>query len=178
MKVLLVVGHTEQKFGAYNKDLDVTEFGLNMAEAKRVKEILDDESIDIKSGIVFRDTYAGLPKKINSIGADFIISFHHNSFSETSTGTETLYYHSSKKGKHLAEVIQKNIINALGYRDRGIKPKDVEDRGGYVLKYTYAPCIIVEPCFMSNTTELKDFISKQDTYCKAIVAGIKEFINT
>jgi len=178
MRVALVIGHTEKKFGAENKELGVTEFELNMAEAKRVKELLDEEDFGVASGIVFRDTYASLPKKINNLSPDFIISFHHNSFDETSTGTETLFYKTSTKGKTLAEVMQRNIVKALGYRDRGVKPKDIEDRGGYVLKYTDAPCVIVEPCFMSNTEELKNFIARQDEYCKGIVAGIKEFINS
>jgi len=74
--------------------------------------------------------------------------------------------------------VQKHFIIIIGYRDRGIKPKDVEDRGGYLLRYTNAPCVIVEPCFMSNTQELKDFMYKKNKYYEAIVEGIKEFIDT
>lgn len=173
--ICLVIGHSEEEKGAYNKDMDISEYDLNTKEVLSVNKMLKKQGL--RSMVIHRRTLKDLPTKINKYNPSFILSFHHNSFSETSTGSETLYYHSSTKGKHLADVIQKNIVHALGYRDRGIKPKDVEDRGGYLLRYTNAPCIIVEPCFMSNTEELKDFIGKQDTYCKAIVTGIKEFIN-
>jgi len=172
--ICLVIGHSKKSKGAYNKNLDISEYDLNKQEAIRVHEILKEQGI--RSIVIHRKELKDLPKKINKHNPRFIISFHHNSFSETSTGSETLYYHSSTKGKHLAEVIQRNIVSVLGYKDRGIRPKCSEDRGGFLLRYTNAPCIILEPCFISNTKELKDFILKQDLYIEAIVAGIKEFI--
>ena len=174
--VCLVVGHTEKSYGASNKELGVTEYGLNDIEAQNVYGMLEAQGI--RCVLIYRDTYTKLPNDINKHSPSVIVSFHHNSFDENSTGTETLYYHKSKNGKRLAEIMQKNIVDALGFKDRGIKPKDTEDRGGYLLRYTNAPCVILEPCFMSNTQELKDFMYKKNKYYEAVVEGIKEFIDT
>lgn len=173
--VILIVGHSRASKGAYNKDRKIWEYDLNEYEANKVFEILTNKNIPC--GIVYRETYSGLPKKVNAYNPKFIVSFHHNSFDENSTGTETLYYHKSKKGKELAKVIQRKTVEALGYKDRGIKAKDGEDRGGYLLKYTNAPCVILEPCFISNNAELDNFIENQDKYCNAVAEGIIEFIN-
>ncbi len=171
MKIALVVGHSSKSTGAHNKELDITEYSLNEIEAKKVSELLDDRGVE--NVVIYRQTYKDLPAKINKEGADIVLCFHHNSFDEKSTGTETLYYHKSKKGKVFAEIMQKNIVDALGFKDRGIKPKASEDRGGYVLKYTNAPCLIMEPCFMSNTKELQKFMDNLNKYCEAVVRAIE-----
>ena len=36
----------------------------------------------------------------------------------------------------------------------GVKPKKSEDRGGYLLRYTHAPCVIAEPFFIDNDEDL------------------------
>ena len=173
MKIALVVGHSSKSTGAYNEKLDITEYSLNKIEAKKVSELLDDRGVE--NVVIYRQTYKDLPSKINKEGADIVLCFHHNSFDEHSTGTETLYYHKSKDGKVFAEIMQKNIVETLGFKDRGIKPKASEDRGGYVLKYTDAPCLILEPCFMSNTKELQEFMDNLNKYCEAVVRGIESF---
>jgi N-acetylmuramoyl-L-alanine amidase len=172
--VALVVGHNQKSKGAYNKDKNIYEYDLNKYEATEVYNRLEAEGIECV--IVHRDTYRELPNDINRHNPDFIVSFHHNSYNATATGTETLYYHTSQKGKELAEVLHKRIVDTLKYKDRGLKPKTSEDRGGYLLKETDAPCVILEPCFISNTDELKDFIEKQDEYCEAVAKSIKDFI--
>lgn len=176
MKIALVVGHSEDKKGAYNSTLDIHEYDLNNQEAISVSDKLNNQGIECV--LIYRTTYKDLPDDINKHNPDAILSFHHNSHSPTATGTETLYYEGSVKGKKLAEMIHKQTVDVLGYKDRGIKSKDDEDRGGYLLEYTKAPCLILEPCFMSNSNELKDFLDKQDIYCDAIVNGIKEYINS
>ena len=88
----------------------------------------------IKYQIVLRDV--GITKLINDLNKaagkdDIILSFHLNSGVVTATGTETLYWHTSTKGKKLAGLVQKNLVKVLGLADRGIKirrkPLDTED---------------------------------------------------
>ncbi|EGU35072.1 N-acetylmuramoyl-L-alanine amidase, partial [Vibrio scophthalmi] len=90
-------------------------------------------------------------------------------------GTETLYYHTSKKGKALAGAVQKHIVKALGLRDRGIKSRQAEDRGGYLLRYTQAPCVIVEPGFLSNDYDFEILNERKAQYCQALVAAATEY---
>lgn len=80
-----------------------------------------------------------------------------------------MYYHSSKNGKKLAEILQKHLLK-LGFKDRGTLGRTAEDRGGYLLRYTNAPCVIAEPFFLDNDGEYTDVDMDDlaDYYAEAI----------
>jgi N-acetylmuramoyl-L-alanine amidase len=84
-----------------------------------------------------------------------------------------LYYHSSENGKKIAEIFQKNIVSCLELPDRNVKPKHTEDRGGYLLRYTNAPCIISEPFFIDNDNDYKKVMER---YFQFIKANVDSFI--
>lgn len=152
MKVALVVGHKKNSPGSCNNTCDVCEFGFNDKLVQKI-DCLIDERCEID--IVYRDTYKALPDLVNELNPDFVICFHANAFDTHVSGAETLYYYKSKKGKKIAEIFQDRLVNTLKLRDRGIKPKSSEQRGGYMLRYTNAPCIILEPFFIDNDEECK-----------------------
>lgn len=164
MKVALVVGHKESSKGAYNKYFDIYEYDFNKLLVEKISKKLEIENV-----VIYRDTYKGLPDKINSESPDFIISFHCNAFNGKAGGTEVLYYHRSKKGKKIAEILLNHLLK-LGLKNRGILPRTAEDRGGYLLRYTKAPCVIAEPFFIDNDVEFSSIeISKLvDYYVEAI----------
>ena len=85
-----------------------------------------------------------------------------------------LYYDKSKKSKAIAEVFQKNIAEALKLRYRGVKDKDEEDLGGYLLTYTNAPCIITEPFFIDNDTDVNTVLRYYDDFVDAHINSIIE----
>jgi N-acetylmuramoyl-L-alanine amidase len=91
-----------------------------------------------------------------------------------------LYYYTSKKGKKIAQILLKEIVNALGLKSRGIKGKKKEERGGYLLYYTYAPCVIGESFFIDNNKDLlcaqKKFEKLASAYAKTIDKVIIENI--
>jgi N-acetylmuramoyl-L-alanine amidase len=151
-KIALVVGHTKKNPGACNLNLSICEFEFNDKLVKKI-DCLVDERCETK--IVYRDTYKALPDKINELNPDFVICFHANAFDTRVIGAETLYYHKSKKGKKIAEIFQNNLVGMLGLYDRGIRPRSSEQRGGYILQMTDAPCIILEPFFIDNDEECK-----------------------
>jgi len=62
----------------------------------------------------------------------------------------------------------------LGLPNRGIKPKGTEDRGGYVLRYTNAPCIISEPFFIDNDLDLLLVRNRYDNFVAALIKSFKE----
>ena len=64
-----------------------------------------------------------------------------------------MYYHKSKQGKAIAQIFQNNMLSALGLSNRGLKPISAEDRGGYLLRYTNAPCVLIEPFFIDNNSD-------------------------
>jgi len=164
----LVIGHKKASPGAINKKTGITEFEFNDDLAIKIEKKV--ENVDIQR--VYRRIYKELPHDINELNPDFIISLHCNAFNEKASGTEVLYYHRSEKGKKMAEILLKHLVEHLKLPNRGIKPKTAEDRGGYLLRYTKAPCIIAEPFFIDNDDDLaraqEDINGLAEAYAKAI----------
>ena len=167
-KCALVIGHSKQSQGAYNVFSGLSEFIFNQNLAYDIKE----KSTDVDIEIVYRHSFKKLPADINALTPDFIISLHCNAFNKQASGTEVLYYHRSKKGEHFANILQHQIVMALGLKDRGTKAKKVVNRGGYLLKYTNAPCVIAEPFFIDNNNDLKTAIDNRQGLIDAYVNTI------
>ena len=148
MRVALVIGHKFTSGGAVSFN-HTTEFEYNEELVGMIASNLSDEP-DIEVLIFHRKNYKDLPDEINEKNPDFVISFHCNAYDTRATGSEVLYYHKSKAGMLLADELQSSIHSCLGLVNRGIKPKTSEDRGGYLLTYTKAPCVILEPFFIDN----------------------------
>jgi len=166
LTVALVIGHKKESPGASNKKSKVTEFDFNEPLVKDVACLLEERSVNVS--IVYRDTYRDLPAKINKAKPDLIISFHANAFNEIASGTETLYYRGSVKGQEFAEKIQRAMVQEMKLPNRGCKPRSVDDRGGYLLRYTNAPCVILEPFFIDNDDNLERAQVKAPDLAEAI----------
>ena len=149
----LVIGHKKTSPGAVNKSQNLSEFDYNEQLAMDIEYALKDQE-DVHVQKVYRRTYDSLPTDINELAPDFIVSLHCNAFNRKASGTEVLFYHKSKKGKELAKTLNKSLVKALGLPNRGVKAKGSEDRGGYLLKKTSAPCLIAEPFFIDNDEDL------------------------
>lgn len=171
MKVALVVGHRKGSPGAVNKSTGISEFSFNKDLAEFIKAAVQFADVEV----VYRDSYQGLPGKVNELKPDFIISFHCNAFNTRASGTETLYHHNSVEGKRLAELLQGRIVACLGLPDREIKPRGVEDRGGYLLKNTNAPCVIVEPFFIDNNADFERVNRSMDELALAFIESIRDY---
>ena len=172
MAVALVVGHKASARGARNQELNISEYGFNDQLARDIS----DKSNEIDTVVIYRDTYKGLPEDLNDINPEFIFSLHCNAFNRQASGTEVLYYHTSELGKRIATVFQKNLVKTLDLKDRGTKGKSAEDRGGYLLRYTSAPCIICEPFFIDSLTDFKTAKRRYKSLVAAYVSAIEESI--
>ena len=142
----LVIGHKKSSPGAVNENAGLTEFDFNDYLAIRIEKKVKKMRVQR----IYRRTYKELPDDINTLNPDFIVSLHCNAFNGRASGTEALYYHKSEKGKKMAEILLNHLVEHLKLPDRGIKPKTAEDRGGLLLRYTKAPCLIAEPFFIDN----------------------------
>jgi len=172
-KCALVIGHKKNSAGASNEASGIDEFTYNDALALEIEAQIED--IEVQR--IYRRTYETLPSDINGYDPDFIISLHCNAFNTQASGTETLYYHKSTRSKEIAEILNTKIVGALGLKDRGIKAKSVEDRGGYLLKYTNAPCVIAEPFFIDNEDDFTTANVNRKMLVEAYVESIKEIAN-
>jgi len=171
MKVALVVGHTEESQGAKNINYNISEFEYNKKIVESLVRGFSKNSIEVVS--VYRDSYRNLPNEINDLSPDFIISFHCNAFNKSATGSEVLYYHSSEIGSVIADTFLSNIVATLYLKDRKIKSKHSEDRGGYLLKNTKAPCVILEPFFIDNDEDLSVALSRENELLKSYMHSIE-----
>lgn len=119
-------------------------------------------------------TFSELPARINAEKPDVIISLHYNAFNKVATGSEVLYWNTSSKSKKLAELIQSQIVGALGLANRGAKSLS-SGRGSALLKLTNAPCVILEPFFGDNPNDWKIANDKIKDLANAIAEGIQEW---
>ena len=169
-KCALVIGHKRTSPGAINKAANLTEFAFNDALAIDIEQQVSG----VETQRIYRRTYDSLPNDINEYQPDFIISLHCNAFNESASGTEVLYYYRSEKGARIAQVLNDELVTALNLKDRGIKPKGSEDRGGYLLKKTNAPCVIAEPFFIDNDEDLRVATENREALIQAYVQTIEQ----
>jgi N-acetylmuramoyl-L-alanine amidase len=187
-KVCLVLGHKEGKEGAINRFEGITEWMYNGFLSNRVYEMYSNLVILYKELLiplddifeliqVERDTYLGLPEKINKLKPTCIISLHCNAFNTTISGTEVLCASGSSKAKHLSGLLQRNIVGVLGLPNRGVKELDEEDRGGYLLYGTKAPCAIIEPFFIDNPEDFRVGMENVNKIAEEIIYSILEYLD-
>ena len=122
------------------------------------------------------DTFVSLADRCtisNLSDADLFVSVHLNSStSATASGIETYVYRTaSTTARKVADKVQKQLIEATGAKDRGVK-----ESGFYVLKNTKSPAILIETGFISNSTECKKLFTTDylRTIAKAIYNGIRQ----
>lgn len=181
--VALIVGHKVTSKGAVNEKTGLTEFGFNDVLAGIVADALIAQNTGVQPVIIYRDTYEGLPSKVNATKADIAVSLHCNAFNTKASGSEVLYFAGSENGQKLASLFQKEVVAALQTKDRGIKPIAHDymgskgDRGGWLVQKTAMPCVIVEPFFIDNDTELNNANSKHSELVQAYVNAIVSYLN-
>ncbi|MBP1970936.1 N-acetylmuramoyl-L-alanine amidase [Virgibacillus natechei] len=103
--------------------------------------------------------------------ADFFLSLHLNALpSDKWSGAQTFYYPEQDESRHLAQMIQSEIIRNLENTDR----TPLANNGVYLLKNAEIPGALVEVGFLSNEQERE--LLKQDEYQQRMSASIYEGI--
>lgn len=181
-RVVLVVGHSIINQGASNNSTGVTEYTFNHMLAHKIQ--LHNVKKDIEIVIEYRDNdYEALPAEINQHDGNLVISLHCNAFDTNTEGCEVLYYTHTKVSDKYAAIMQQYLNEALGNNNRGIKArnhdrgKKIFQRGGYLMKYVKAPCIICEPFFIDNDDELTNAFKNIDKLSLAYLKGIESILS-
>lgn len=173
MKVAIVIGHSICDQGAINQASGLTEYAYNETIAHLLSEQMAE--MGIRANVVERRTYEGLPGLINSLGADLCVELHCNAYNQQASGTEMLYFYASSKGRQAAQMLQTHVVNALGLPDRGLKPTDPDERGGYLLLNTNMPCVICEPFFIDNDRDVAHVTEKRGALVRAYADAIDQY---
>lgn len=174
-KICIDAGHGGTDSGAVNGKIYEKNITLNLA--LKVGALLND-----KFDIVYtrkKDETVSLANRCaicDKLDSDYFISIHVNSASnKQASGIETfIYTKPTQKAITISNNIQKNLIQATGAKNRGVKKANY-----YVIKNTLVPAVLIEVGFLSNEEELKKLISDdyQFKLAKAIADGILKSLN-
>lgn len=155
--------------GAYEKE-------FNLSLAKRVSQLLDQDPMFEVRLTREEDQFIELEDRAafaNDWKADVLVSIHGNTYEDKKvSGTETLY--TNDDSILLAQLLQEQVVSALGTRDRGVKQDQL-----VVLSLAQMPAVIVEVGYLTNKKEEKSIVSRdgQDLAANAIFEGIKKYVS-
>lgn len=172
-------GHGGSDPGAANSDKTLQEKTLTLKIANALVQELETYA-DVRVYMTrTTDTYVGLTDRTAyaaSVGADAFVSVHLNSAAATARGAEVWYPNASfdsnvaSVGKTMASNVMTALSN-LGLVSRGIKTKDATYNrysDGSVADYyavirgakeKHIPGIIIEGAFLTNASDVSDFLS-------------------
>lgn len=171
----LDAGHGGKDSGAVNNNFGLMEKIAALDVCLKLGELLEAQGARIyysRTG----DTYPSLTvraSEANSRDVTAFISIHLNSAdNKSASGIETLVYSLKGTAYDLAEKVQKNMVAATGWKDRGVK----ERPGLTVLKKTKMPAILCEIGFISNDEQAVALFTPQmqDAIARAIADGVIE----
>lgn len=168
MKIFLNPGHGGTDPGAVSKS------GTKEADiSAKVAQILEQRlKLNYYPVQVYQQKKSvnEVPLIENKSNSTLFISIHCNSFYlPNACGVECWYYHTSEKGKKIAEIMQQQLALITGLKNRGAK----ETKSLIVLKKTKAPAVLVELGFISNPNEEQLLKTKPELFADALWEGIK-----
>lgn len=181
LKILIDSGHGGSDKGAIGPT-DLNESIICQKISVKVTDLLE-----MLGAEVYHTKESGLSKNVsdrinlsNKLGFPFLLSVHLNhSANKKAEGSSCYYFEkgkiSSKEGKKLASLIQKELVQVLGTKDCRVHGKNFN-----ILRKTKATAVIVEPCFITNPAEEK--LLSSDNYLQkiayAIFDGIKNYLES
>ena len=152
---------------------------INLDVANNLKEILNKAGASVYMTRT-NDTYISNKERgklADKLGADILLSIHHNSLNNSnyfglSTYYNTIKYKEPTFGYNLAEAVYLNAITINGvYRD------GILDRNFEVLRETNTPAALIEIGFMSNPKEEMNIHNNsfQNIMAEKIADGIIDY---
>ncbi|QHT61597.1 N-acetylmuramoyl-L-alanine amidase [Paenibacillus lycopersici] len=172
-KIMIDPGHggkdpgSEGSGGEWEKD-------SNLALAAKLYDLLKQDPAFEPRMTRTDDTFVELDDRAamaNDWHADVMISIHGNAFEDkTVAGTET--YYRFDDGLRLADIIHKQLVDALGFEDRGVKQESLK-----VLSLSTMPAVLIEPGYITNPAEEAVMLSGdgQSREAQAIADGLKQY---
>ncbi|WP_163099338.1 cell wall-binding repeat-containing protein [Peribacillus alkalitolerans] len=150
LKIVVDAGHGDSDPGAVANGLEEEDIVLDVAKRLHPKLLA-------RGAIVYMtrtsDTYPSLDDRINLANtkrANVFVSIHVNSATPEASGIETYWNstYASADSQELAGYIQKELVQHLGGKDRGVKTANFK-----VIKYTQMASVLAELGFITNPTE-------------------------
>jgi hypothetical protein len=164
-------GKANPPYYEYKSNRDVAVKLKKLLESTGKFEILFPFDLDDPRDMPLHERAAAAVKA----GCKFFVSIHSNASSASSArGTETYIHDNTKASVPFAEVIQKEMIKALGTRNRGVKRENFG-----VLRGTYQHMLscLTEGEFFSNPAAVKWMLTEDYStkYAAGVANGLCEF---
>jgi N-acetylmuramoyl-L-alanine amidase len=183
--IAICIGHSRKigsryDGGAYSPWLKLNEREFNLQVASYLLKHLSQNGIPCRvisdyAGNGYGTAMVDAAKQVKESHASLAIELHFNSASPSAGGHEWLYWHSSAKGKALAQAFNAQFSkDHPKIKSRGLKAITAQDRGGLFLRNTHCPSLILEPFFGSNESDCRQVTpeSVAKSYAKALISHL------
>jgi len=181
----IIIGHRASSQGASGNGQ--TEYAFHSTFALEFAEACQAAGLSV--AVLERDDDAGgykrLPSQINALDPRFAISLHLNAHDSNASGSEALYWHTSKgdfdgdgvpdRSCALASLLQEAQVSALGLKDRGLKPVERGHRGWYLLAKTRCTAALLEPAFVSNAYDVATLLERRRELARSLAVAAAEY---
>lgn len=129
----------------------------------------------VNNGTSQVDVLKKIVRKCNQRQRQLDISIHFNSAPHApkdgrTTGTEVLVLNKTNMKADVAGRVCRQI-SQIGFKNRGVKERD----DLYVLRYTTAPALLIEVCFVSDQDDANLYKKHRDDVARAIVQAILDY---
>jgi N-acetylmuramoyl-L-alanine amidase len=159
--VAICIGHSRKinghpEGGAVTHDGATNEWNWNKALADEIaawlhKHRVRSVIIDEYEGSSYGSAQRWLASHLRGLDVTLALELHFNSSDNAEAhGAEWLHWHSSTKGKRLADSLRDEMALTGLMHTRGTKPRGLADRGAEFLRGTHCPAVICEPFFGSS----------------------------
>jgi len=184
-RLAVIVGHNDDAEGAFaGSPLNISEFDYNNIVARHMEAAGEEYNFDVRvinrraSSSTRREIEAAY-KEADDWGAETIIELHFNLVSDASvTGTETLV-RNGRDSMVIARAVQDEMVAVLRLRNRGVKVRGPDDRGGISLHASDAPTVLVEPFFGSNRDDRIRVASLgEESLARCYLRGLRSGLGT
>ncbi len=167
MKILLIAGHGDGDCGACGNGYREADLTREVAALlnERFRGVCAAEVADTsKNWYEYLGTH-----KYDFSGYDYVLEIHFNAGG--GVGTE-IYVTTSEQGIGVETAIVKQISNAVGYRNRGVKRTNF--RVISRIKAQGVSSALLEVCFIDSASDVNIYQSRKTDIANAIVNGIAE----
>lgn len=176
-RIAIVIGHNKDQPGAVRVTDRVSEYVWN----SRLADLIVAQA-PTRYVVVRRTKGAGeISRAYSAVDASGVVAsveLHFNAASSpAATGTETLSS-GSTRSLRLANLMQEEMVAALGLKDRGVKVPGDKDRGYGSLHAGRPPAVLIEPYFGSSAYDClradQQFAALGAAIHRACMAYLKE----
>ena len=174
-------GHGKQTSGKRSpvfthngEEIRFFEYEFNRDIVSRIAKALDEKGVkyfitvpEVNVGDLLKERVERANTKASDLPKIFV-SIHSNAATAASinhwaadnvSGIETWHFHNSSRGRKIASVFHKHLIDNLGWRNRHLKSRAKGQF--YVLRKTKMPAILTENGFYNNRQQAKELMKPE-----------------